>query len=410
MEKFICNYKVSWLKNQLTMLKDLLMKRTKKINQARIMREIWIKRKTTRISIARTLGLDKSTISAVVNELVEKGIIIEREEGASGPHGGRKPVYITLAKDFGCVLGIEVRPESYIATVVDLEGHIIFEKKKAISFSHLSLTQVLNALLEALIEEIKGSFNQLLGVGIGISGVVNPEEGIIHYSQPLGITDGYDFYQEVASKYDIPIFIENDANACIWGELAFHRRESLSDFMFLLLEFRDIENQEDDKHNRISVGMGFVINGNVHYGHQYSAGEFRSVFQHDDSVGQFSLTSEENQHILDDENILNRFLHELGAHVGLIVNTFNLSHIILGGDFEKIGDKVKDIFEEEIRKNWPYPYPYIVRDTMWYSAFGEEAVAFGAAGMVLNALFGDLEIMEGLRFTRHVKNSLVVFS
>jgi hypothetical protein len=87
-----------------------------------------------------------------------------------------------------------------------------------------------------------------------------------------------------------------------------------------------------------------------------------------------------------------------------------LSHISLGGDFEKIGDRVKDIFEEEIRKNWPYPYPYVVRDTMWYSAFGEESVAYGAAGMVLNALFGVLEIMEGIKFTRNVRNSLVVFS
>lgn len=387
-----------------------MMKRTKKINQARIMREIWIKRKTTRINIARSLGLDKSTISAVVNEFLEKGIIIEREEGHSGPHGGRKPVYITLAKNFGCVLGIEVRPESYIAVVVDLEGNVIFKKKQAISFSHLDFSQVLHTHLGSLIEEVNGSFTQLLGVGIGISGVVNPEEGIIHYSQPLGITTGYDFFHEVASKYDIPIFIENDANACIWGELAFHRREELLDFMFLLLEFRDIEKQDESKSNRISVGMGFVINGNVHYGHQYSAGEFRSIYQKDDSVGQFSLTSEENQHIFDEEKILNRFLHELGAHVGLIINTFNLSHLILGGDFEKIGDKVKDIFEEEIRKNWPYPYPYVVRDTMWYSAFGEEAVAYGAAGMVLNALFGDVEIMEGKKFTRNVRNSLVVFS
>ena len=386
------------------------MKRTKKINQARIMREIWIKRKTTRISIARSLGLDKSTISAVVNELLEKGIIIEREEGHSGPHGGRKPVYITLAKNFGCVLGIEVRPESYIAVVVDLEGHIIFSKRRPISFAHLNLTEVLNTHLESLIEEISQTLPQLLGVGIGISGVVNTEEGIIHYSQPLGIVNGYDFFHEIASNYDIPIFIENDANACIWGELAFHRREELLDFMFLLLEFRDIEKQDTPSSNRISVGMGFVVNGNVHYGHQYSAGEFRSVYQTEDSVGQFSLTSEENKHIFDDERILNKFLHELGAHVGLIVNTFNLSHIILGGDFEKIGDKVKDIFEEEIRKNWPYPYPYVVRDTMWYSAFGEQAVAYGAAGMVLNALFGDLEIMEGIRFTRNVRNSLVVFS
>ena len=386
------------------------MKRTKKINQARVMREIWIKRKTTRINVARSLGLDKSTISGVINELLEKGIIIEREEGQSGPHGGRKPVFITLNKNFGCVLGLEIRPDSFVAALVDVEGNIIFSRRESISVKRMTLSRVLTTLLDSLILEIEQSHHQLLGVGVGISGVVNPEEGIIHYSKPLGITEGYDFFHEIASRYSIPIFIENDANACIWGELAFHRREELLDFMFLLLEFRDIEEQIDEERNRISVGMGFVINGNVHYGHQYSAGEFRSINYKDESIGQFSLTREEHDQLFIKEEILDRFLHELGAHVGLIVNTLNLSHIILGGDFEKIGDKVKDIFEQEIRKNWPYPYPYVVRDSMWYSAFSDQAVAYGAAGMVLNALFGDLEIMEGIKFTRNVRNSLVVFS
>jgi predicted NBD/HSP70 family sugar kinase len=402
---------VSWLKNQLTkIIVGLYMKRTKKINQARIMREIWVNKKTTRINIARALSLDKSTVSGVVNELIEKEMILEKDEGDSGPHGGRKPVHITINKKFGCVLGIEFRPEFYSAVVLDMEGNIIFSKTKEISFRKEHISTVFNQSISNLIEELHETFPQLLGVGVGISGVVNPEKGVIHYSKPLGITDGYDFYHEVSANYDIPIFVENDANACIWGELAFHRRKELRDFMFLLLEFRDIDEQIVDGTNRISVGMGFVINGNVHYGHQFSAGEFRSVNYKENSIGQFSLTSEEHLRLFEDPEVFDRFLHELGAHVGLILNTFNLSHIILGGAFERLGDHVKDVFEEEIRKNWPYPYPYIVRDSIWYSAFGEQAVAYGASGMVLNALFGDFEIMEGLRFTRNVKNNLVVFS
>ena len=386
------------------------MKRTKKINQARIMREIWVNKKTTRINISRALSLDKSTVSSVVNELIDRGMILEKEEGNSGPHGGRRPIHITLNKLYGCVLGIEFRPEFYSAVLLDMEGNIIFSKTKEISFRKNDITTVLNGSISALIKEINRSYPQLLGIGVGISGVVNPEDGVIQYSQPLGISDGYDFYHEVSVRYDIPVFVENDANACIWGELTFHRRKELRDFMFLLLEFRDIDEQIYDESNRISIGMGFVINGIVHYGHQFSAGEFRSVNYRENSVGQLSLTSEEHQRLFDDPEVFNRFLHELGAHVGLITNTLNLSHIILGGAFERLGDQVKDVFEQEIRKNWPYPYPYVVRDSIWYSAFGEQAVAYGASAMVLNTLFGDIEIMEGLRFTRNVKNNLVIFS
>ncbi len=386
------------------------MKRTKKINRALIMREIWLQQETSRIDIARKLELDKSTISHAVNELIETGIIIETEEGSSGPQGGRKPKYLTLNKDYGCVLGVEFSPELCTAAAVDLVGNIILSKTEKINLKTAPLTDLLTANLQKLIDELQEKGRNLLGIGVGVSGVVNAEHGIIMHSAPLGITSDYNFHKEISAKFSIPVFVDNDANACVWGELAFHRRIELRDFIFLLLEFRDFDPDRDEVCNRISVGMGLVINGNVHYGHQYSAGEFRSIFRRDDSPGQFSLSEDEQRRIFEDPEVMDKLLAELCAHVGLIVNTFNLSHIILGGAFEELGDHVKDIMEREIRKNWPYPYAYTVKENIWYSSFGERAVAYGAAGMVLNTLFGEADVLEGLSRRRNLQQAIVVFS
>lgn len=163
------------------------------------------------------------------------------------------------------------------------------------------------------------------------------------------------------------------------------------------------------ENRKIGVGIGIVINGNVHYGHQYAAGEFRSLFRTEDSVGQFSLTSDEHRRIFDDDAVMNKFLHELGAHAGLLVNVFNMSHIILGGAFDELGPRVKDIFEQEIKKSWPYPYTPDIKKSIWYSSFADRAVAYGAAGMVLNTLFSDLEVMEGTSLMRNLREGLVVF-
>jgi predicted NBD/HSP70 family sugar kinase len=372
----------------------VIMKRTKNIYQARIMREIWIRHKTSRIEISRSLGLDKATISYAINELINTGMIVEIEEGQSGPHGGRKPMYITLNKHYGCVIGVEVRPESCIAVAVDLEGEISFSRIERIPSKDYDLTALLISILQGFVDEVKASGQNLLGIGVGVSGVVNGDAGVIKYSAPLGITSDYHFYREIGSQFSVPVFIDNDANACIWGELAFHRRKELQDFIFLLLEFRDIEMRKDLDGNRISFGIGLAINGNVHKGYQYSAGEFRSIFRKPDSIGQFSLTKEEQKVLLEDEAVKEKFIRELGSNVGLLVNTFNLSHIILGGVFEDLGDRVVDIFEEEVKKNWPYPYPYTVKDNIWYSAFGQQAVAYGAAGMVLNNLFTNIEVLK----------------
>jgi len=385
------------------------VKRTKFINNSRIMREIWLQRETSRVEIARNLGLDKSTISLAVNDLIEKGVIIETAEGNSGPQGGRKPVIIKLNKTYGCVLGVEFRPGSYTAVLVDMEGEVQSNRVGRFDMHGESLATILVATLQSLVYELEASKIHLLGIGVGISGVVNAQEGIIKYSEPLGITKDFDFHEEVAQQFDIPVFVDNDANACVWGELAFHRRKELRDFIFLLLEFRDFDSSKDAVCNRISIGIGLVINGNVHYGHQYSAGEFRSLFRTRESVGQLSLTEEDHRKVLEDTTVMERFLRELFANVGLIVNTLNLSHIILGGAFEELGDHTKDILEEEIIKNWPYPYPYDVKQHIWYSSFGERAVAYGAAGMVLNTLFGDMEVMEGRNHTINLRSNLMVF-
>ncbi|MGE0074274.1 MAG: ROK family protein [Sphaerochaetaceae bacterium] len=385
------------------------MKRTKFINNSRIMREIWLQRETSRVEIARNLGLDKSTISLAVNDLIEKGVIVETAEGNSGPQGGRKPVIIKLNKTYGCVLGVEFRPGSYTAVLVDMEGEVQSNRIGRFETHGESLATILVATLQSLVYELEASKIHLLGIGVGISGVVNAQEGIIKYSEPLGITTDFDFHEEVAQQFDIPVFVDNDANACVWGELAFHRRKELRDFIFLLLEFRDFNPLKDAVCNRISIGIGLVINGNVHYGHQYSAGEFRSLFRTKESVGQLSLTEDDHRKVLEDATVMERFLRELFANVGLIVNTLNLSHIILGGAFEELGDHTKDILEEEIIKNWPYPYPYDVKQHIWYSSFGERAVAYGAAGMVLNTLFGDMEVMEGRNHTINLRSNLMVF-
>ncbi|MFO7730577.1 MAG: ROK family transcriptional regulator [Spirochaetia bacterium] len=370
------------------------MKRTKVINRSRIMREIWVSRETSRIEIARNLDLDKSTISNNVNELLELGIIIESTEGSSSPQGGRKPVHIKLNKNYGCVLGIEMTPDSYTAVAVDLEGEIVYSKFEKAGISGKNFKEKFQEITAALRQELVAKNLKLLGIGVGVSGVVNSKNGVIKYSIPLKISKDYRFYKKIAGEVDVPVFIDNDANASVWGELAFHRRKELKDFIFLLLEVRDREYEQKNAYDSIGVGVGLVLNGNVHYGHDYSAGEFRSIFRHEDSIGQFSLTAKEQQLVREDKDMWHKFLHELGAHIALIVNTFNLTHIILGGQFERYDQDVAAILEEEIKKNWPYPYAYEVRKNIWLSAFGDQAVAYGAAGMVLNKLFSDLEILE----------------
>jgi predicted NBD/HSP70 family sugar kinase len=367
------------------------------MNTSLVMREIWTSHKTSRIEIARAVGLDKSTVSAIVGDLLSIGVIIESDEGPAGPSGGRRPVNITLNPRYGAVLGLELRPGRCAAVGVDLTGEVVFSHAEATEAADHALPGVLFKTIEKLEGKLHEHGLPLIGVGVGLSGVVDPNSGIVVHSIPLKVDGPLPLAKEMSEQLTVPFYVENDANACAWGELAFHRQHDLRDMVFVLVELNDVRRAPTPV-ERIGVGLGLVINGRVHHGYHFSAGEFRSIFRDASSSGQFDLSSEDAVHIESDSDILRRFLVELAKHIALFVNTFNLSHVFVGGDIENVDgapEALRGILTQEIANNWPYPVEE-ADCTIAFSSLHERAVAYGAAGMVLERIFSDPELVSGI--------------
>lgn len=358
-------------------------------NTSRVLRGLWNSRRISRIQLARDLGLNKSTISNIVSELIDQGIIIEMSEGSAGPMGGRKPVHLELNKNYGYVIGLEIRPESYTAVAVDLAGDILFSRTESKVHTADNFRESVEALLTKMPEELSWIGVPVLGAGIGISGIVDSGSGSILGSIPLRIEQPYDFVEEISDRFDFPIFIENDANSCAWGELAFHRTQKLRNFIFTLVEFHS--NSRGAIFENTSVGFGIVFEGNVYYGNRHSAGEFHSVFCKPGDKGQFRVSNTDDR--LDEKpEKLKELIEELAKHLALFINTFNLGQIFLGGDIERHQDIVMPILLKAIDDNWVYDSP--VECEIRFSSLGDKSVAYGAAGMVLERLFMDPESMD----------------
>jgi predicted NBD/HSP70 family sugar kinase len=353
-------------------------------NTARVLRMIWLSRGISRTELARALRLDKSTVTNIVSQLIDIGIVQGTEEGKAGPLGGRKPIRLDINRSYGCVAGFEIRPDSYTATAVDLDGKILFSETASLSASGNNLASVFLDLLDHISTKTTASGMRLIGAGVGVSGIVNPYSGVIYQSIPLDIREPFDFSRAAAASLDLPVRVENDANCCCWGELAFHKRARLQDFLFALVEFRD-RRRPRVPFGGVAVGLGVVIGGRVHYGRDFSAGEFRSVYSPPGGSGQFTLTEAEMLRVQENAGLFRYFLHELAANLALLVNTLNLSHVFIGGAIERYGKKVIPVLRQAIRDNWAYPNE--VRCTISFSSHGENAVAYGAAGMLLERVF-----------------------
>lgn len=353
------------------------------------------------MEIARQLDLNKSTISKIVGDLLDLELIQISSVGDASPMGGRKPLHLTINKEWGCIMGVEIQTEAFTVVGINLRGEVFFSHSELIDLKEQSIVDAFTSIYTRFRPRLESFGMPLIGVGAGLSGIVNSAKGIIYASNPLEIFEPLRFNEEVSRSValEVPVIIENDANCCCFGELVFQQAERHQNFVFVLGELRKHSIKLDD-YRIMAIGMGIVLNGEVHYGHDYSAGEFRSILHREESVNQFSISDEEARRFLSDPQIDERVIHELSQNIAFLVNTLNLSKVVLGGPIEKLKDTIVPILRKRIQAHWAYPNN--VECDISFSRLGEMSVAFGAAAMFLERLISIPEVSsqagdEGLR-------------
>ena len=390
-----------------------------KINTSQVLRCIWLNKGISRIQIAKVLQMDKSTVSKIVSSLLEIGIVTTMEENNSSPQGGRKPVPLKINISYGCILGVEIQTDAYTAVITDLNGGVIYHKSGKIDFKEKSLVEIFLNIKKEMFPHTE-KFG-LLGIVLGVSGIINSKNGIIIKSNPLHIDEDFSFFDDIQKKVDVPVFIENDANCCCWGELTHNRTKRPENMLFMLGEFRDVETKHTF-YSGIAFGFGIVINGEVYSGPEFSAGEFKSIFSEAPSISQFSLPDEKIENIKEKPEELAVLFRELAKNISLVINFFNLNHIIIGGEIEQYQDMLELMLTQEIQRNWSYPAQMSFSITS--SNQGNKAVAYGAACMFLENLFSipemnntpengiqkGIELLENIRDIQPSKNEDSQFS
>ena len=317
---------------------------------------------------------------------MEQGLVRTTGKYHGKPGVGRMATGLEINPGFGLVLGIEVQTESFRWVLVDLDGTVIKTNHETYEKQEGCLAAQLCTLFGAVRKSIESDGRQIIGIGIGLSGIVDPYEGIIRYSYPLNIAEPLRLGDQLAEKLGIPVFIENDANCCCWSEMAFRRTPQGRNFLALLGEFRNID-ISDNRKTGIAFGIGIAIRENVLHGDNFTAGEFRSLlYDHENpSHSQFAITDSEAARLPEDRTVLLKVFNDLAYNVSLLVNTLDITKIVVTGEFARYSSELTPLLEREIRRNWLYQTPR--KCSIECSSDGEYSVCIGGAGLFIQKLF-----------------------
>ncbi|CAM3786476.1 ROK family transcriptional regulator [Mesobacillus zeae] len=230
----------------------------KSMNRSLILNIIRQKEPISRAEIAKLTKLTPPTVSNLVKELLQTGIIIERTLGESS--GGRKPTLLTLNGENFHVIGLDVGSKDIKVIITTLSCKLL--KKKCFPIPESINNDKLLELIIDSIHSIKSSEEidekKIIGIGVAMHGIVDPEKGESVFAPNLNLHH-IPIKAVLEKEFDMIVKVENDARTMSLGELWFGNGMSSESFVCINVGR--------------GIGAGIVINGKLFHGNHSISGE-----------------------------------------------------------------------------------------------------------------------------------------
>jgi len=226
-------------------------------NAVSVLQTLYKEGSCSRARLTEVTKMSQATIARIVTELTDRGVIVEERVGES--NGGRRPIIFRLNYEQLFTVGIQLLKERSSIVIGDIKGKILF--KKVFHQTSLEPEKFIKELareFELLLEGSQIDRENILGVGLAVSGIINRELGLLHKSINLGWYE-VKIVELLEKTLGLPVFVENDANAGALAEIWFGGAKNVSSLLYLKA-FR-------------GVGVGIVFEGKLLSGVKGMSGE-----------------------------------------------------------------------------------------------------------------------------------------
>jgi predicted NBD/HSP70 family sugar kinase len=229
----------------------------RKINRNIILELVRKQQPISRADLARQSGLQRSTVSQIIEQLLAEKWVCEGRTAISSR--GRRPTHIRLNEGL-VALALDIHPRQATIAVIDLNGRLVLRSMAPLTSDPAASTQL---ILEG-VATIKSELGRMSIEGIGISfpGRVDPQTDRILFAPNLRWRD-FDLKGLVEKRTRLPVHIANAAIACLLAELTFNHTEGNRDAVLVTTSE--------------GIGGGIFINGSIVTGHDGMAGEFGHI-------------------------------------------------------------------------------------------------------------------------------------
>ncbi|MGC8855473.1 MAG: ROK family protein [Anaerolineae bacterium] len=217
----------------------------------------------TRVDLARQMNLTRAAVSAIVNDLLDCGVIQESTNRLSGT--GRPPIVLEINPQRAYVAGVDMGATHLTMMIANSAAHILEEKEIPFDISQgpqVCLEQA-DALLRELLEKAQLRLNDILAIGVGVPGPIVAEAGMVLSPPIMPGWDRFPIRTALEERWGCGIALNNDAELGAVGEWAYGAGRSVRNLAYIKVG--------------TGVGAGLLLDGRIYRGATGSAGEIGHI-------------------------------------------------------------------------------------------------------------------------------------
>jgi N-acetylglucosamine repressor len=238
---------------------------TRQHNHRLVLRTVYDFGPISRAEVARTTGLTRTTVSDVVTDLLDDGMVEEVGRGPSS--GGKAPILLSIVGDARQVIGLDLGEGTFAGAFVNLRGEI--RRVVELPVDGRNGDDALAIVFRLVDELIAEAGSPPLGIGVGTPGLVDTRTGTIRWAVNLDWQD-LPLGGLLTERYGLPANVANDSQAAALAEYTFGDGRRLPNLITI-------------KVGR-GIGAGLVLNGSLFQGDGFGAGEIGHVAVVDDGA------------------------------------------------------------------------------------------------------------------------------
>jgi predicted NBD/HSP70 family sugar kinase/biotin operon repressor len=238
-------------------------------NRARAVAVLQRRGAASQADIARETGLSRTTVSSLVADLLEEGVVVERTDAARqapSPAGGRPATLLSLEPSSGGFVGIDFGREIVRVAIADRAGELLLDgRSDRLEVAHHAQEALAEAerMVAALLGEAGLAPGRVIGAGVAVSAPVRTDSpqfasGVIFPSwAEINVPD------VLGERLGVPVHVGNDANLGALAEATFGAGRGKRNLFYVMLSE--------------GIGGGVIVDGRIYLGRAGAAGELGHI-------------------------------------------------------------------------------------------------------------------------------------